>query len=107
MSSAEKTTEANIAIFICSVFFKSNFSESIPRLSLLDSNLRFPPRNSSVWAFKAFSNLSVNNEIPETIVIASVKEISIEVKYPDLISLSSNLVDKAKSIIRLFFPVLN
>ena len=45
-----------------------------------DSNLRFPPKNSSVSLFRAFSNLSVKREIPETIVIARIKEINIEVK---------------------------
>ena len=45
-----------------------------------DSNLSFPPRNSSVSVLRACSNLSVNREIPETIVIARIKDANIEVK---------------------------
>ena len=47
---------------------------------VFDSNLRFPPRNSSVCVSRAFSSRSVKSEIPETIVIASVKETNIEVR---------------------------
>ena len=49
-------------------------------LFLLDSNLRFPPRNSSVCVLRACSSRSVKREIPETIVIARVRETNIDVR---------------------------
>ena len=58
---------------------ESNWISGLIKFRLV-SNFWLQPRNSYVSPSRACSNLSVNRDIPETIVTASINEINIEVK---------------------------
>ena len=64
----------------------------------LDSNFRSPPKNSCVSANKAFSSLSVNKEMLETVATAKTKAKNIILNWPDLSSRQNSFKESPRSI---------